>query len=463
MNTAIFLLVTFLTVGFAWEMRGDLIGGEEGAMFPGAVLGLCVSLFVPIAGIRNLFFLPMALGMSGMFFGGTETYAETFNYTYYGKTVKEKPSDLMHGMTGLALKGAGWFGICASVLSIGIIAFSNNNPYKWYEFIILVVLIPVARLLGVRLFNKPFDYDKKIFPKFYFSVEREEEWGGLLFILLLFFVFALVHKDWFSVIIILFGSFGGAISWVVAQLAHSLTKTRKKNGKYFFGKFQEDGYIDNWKLMEFLFGALGSVFIALGFIVQKTSCVEISIDTQKNNGLCCIFVALFFADAFLNLLTKNNTVKKIKEIIHRPVVCYVPILFMLLGEYRVAIFTILTVLVWQPLEELAFYQLYKANLNDKIIYVIFYLCAVSTAVCSMMYPFDNFGKSDGIVIFILLSIEYIICASTWNIVRYMHLNNCDSVIKSVKEMKTFQSVKINYILCVIISSLLMFACNGGTI
>lgn len=463
MTAFIFLLVTFLAVGFAWEMRGDLIGGEEGAMFPGAILGLCISLFVPVSGLKEFFFLPMALGMIGMFFGGTETYAETFDFTYYGKTLKDKPDNLRHGLAGLSLKGAPWFGICASVLAVGIKAFSNENPYKWYELVILVVLIPVARILGIKIFNSPFDFEKKIFPKFYFSKERKEEWGGLLFINALFLIFTLVKKDWFSVIIIAFGTVGGAISWVIAQMAHSLTKTKNRKGKYFFGKLQEKGYIDNWKLMEFLFGALGSVFIALGFVVQKNSLNEIFTDKQKIYGsdkaLLIAFIVLFFVDAILNLfMKKNKTVMKIKNIIHRPIVCYVPMLFIFLGVYRAAIFSILVVLVWQPLEELVFYQLYKADLDVKLTAVIDYIfIAIMTFVSLAVTPANFFaaGRINQMIVFICLSVEYIICASLWNIIRHMHINNENSIIKSVKEMKSFQSVKINYLLCVIISAVLM--------
>jgi len=460
MNIALFLIVVFLAVGFAWEMRGDLIGGEEGAMFPGAILGLVVAFFVPMDGLKEYFFIPMTLGMVGMFFGGTEPYAETFDFTYFGKTIKDKPSNLLKGLVGLAVKGSAWFGICASVLGIGIRAFSISNVYEWYELVLLVVLIPVARLIGIRIFNKPYDKEKKKFPLIYFSKESREEWGGLVLINLLCFFFAMSHNDWFSVIIIAFGTLGGAISWIIAQMAHAMTKTKMKNGKYFFGKLQEKGYIDNWKLMEFLFGALGSVFIALGFIIQKNTIYTFYISNytvEKNNHyLCYIFIALFFIDAILNLfMKKNSTVKKIKDIIHRPIICYIPMAFIFLGDYRVAVFGIITVLVWQPLEELLFYQLYKIDVSVKFETVLSFICIIATTVFSMIYPSDNITSVDYIVLFIILSAEYIICASSWNILRHMHIKKCDSIIKSIKEMKEFQSVKINYLLCVAASSFLM--------
>ena len=57
-------------------MRGAVIGGEKGAMLPGAFIGLILAWFSG-GGIRECFWIPAAAGLMGMTFGGIEPYGET--------------------------------------------------------------------------------------------------------------------------------------------------------------------------------------------------------------------------------------------------------------------------------------------------------------------------------------------------------------------------------------------------
>ena len=42
-NELVFIAISMLTLCFGWGMRGSAIGGEKGAMLPGAFMGiLCV-------------------------------------------------------------------------------------------------------------------------------------------------------------------------------------------------------------------------------------------------------------------------------------------------------------------------------------------------------------------------------------------------------------------------------------
>ena len=44
-NILLFLLLSTVSVSYGWGMRGTIIGGEKGAMLPGAFLGLLIALF----------------------------------------------------------------------------------------------------------------------------------------------------------------------------------------------------------------------------------------------------------------------------------------------------------------------------------------------------------------------------------------------------------------------------------
>ena len=46
--TATLLILAIIpAVSYAWGMRGTTIGGEKGAMLPGAMIGLLIAFFTP--------------------------------------------------------------------------------------------------------------------------------------------------------------------------------------------------------------------------------------------------------------------------------------------------------------------------------------------------------------------------------------------------------------------------------
>ena len=65
------VLFTTFAASYAWGMRGAVIGGEKGAILPGAFIGLILAWFAG-GEIRNCFWIPAAAAAMGMSYGGIE-------------------------------------------------------------------------------------------------------------------------------------------------------------------------------------------------------------------------------------------------------------------------------------------------------------------------------------------------------------------------------------------------------
>lgn len=109
-NAIVCILLTTLAASYGWGMRGSLIGGEKGAMLPGALTGLILGGFSGIGAVNAA-----AAGLMGMTFGGTETYGETIGFVLHRGREDYNP---VRGYVGLAFKGALWFSICGAFIGI---------------------------------------------------------------------------------------------------------------------------------------------------------------------------------------------------------------------------------------------------------------------------------------------------------------------------------------------------------
>ncbi len=457
----LFAAVTMTAVSFAWGMRGDLIGGEEGALLPGALLGFCIARFVLPKGFLFYCFYFIALGMTGMFIGGTEPYGETFNLIRWGDRGVPKAPDMKKGIAGLCIKGAPWFGICAAVLSVGFTALTGR--YKAWQLVLFVVLLPFVRSLGTLLFNCPHNPKEGKFPKIYFSEESREEWGGLWFMLLTFLVFEIVNRDMLALIVTLCGMAGGAFGWVISQLISCAATVRMKNGKYFFGKFREQGRIDTWKIMEFSYGALGSASIVFGFLLCRHTAREYAYLILKGSAdfgisetgyavMFAVWFALFILDNINHFIPgKAQWLKKPIEFLHRPMLCYIPMLFVLLGNMKVAMFMAILVLFWQAPEELCFVQLKK---RYKITVPAVISCILLIALAVILFAFITTVNIR--TWYILICADYFICASAADIAAQYGLEGRPkNIFKLIHSMGSFISVKLHYAFCIILAAVLL--------
>ena len=69
-NTLVFLAISVMVMCFGWGMRGSAIGGEKGAMLPGAIMGImCVWYTGSELLMENVFLFAAACAL-GYFYGG---------------------------------------------------------------------------------------------------------------------------------------------------------------------------------------------------------------------------------------------------------------------------------------------------------------------------------------------------------------------------------------------------------
>ncbi len=271
-DSIICILFVMLASSYSWGMRGTVIGGEKGAMLPGAFIGLILAWFAG-GGIRENFWLMAAAGLMGMTYGGSETYGETIGFVLHRNAGRNyRP---VKGYAGLFLKGALWFSICGGFIAFAVSSMAGDR-YSQADIIIFCLLIPLFQLAGYHIFNTPYDKDKGIHPKCYYSRTRREEWGGNLVTLLALIATAIIKSDSLMLSMICGGFIGGGIGWVVAMKFYEISVFPMKNGKYLFDRFFKKGIYNGWKTMEFTLGAIGGAGIALGFCGEYGSVEKIN-------------------------------------------------------------------------------------------------------------------------------------------------------------------------------------------
>lgn len=364
-DAIICILISTFAVSYGWGMRGSLIGGEKGAMLPGALIGLILGKFSGY----GMAVTAAAAGLMGMTFGGTETYGETIGFVLHRGRDDYNP---VKGYIGLAFKGALWFSVCGAFLGISL----SYGVYHYSEIFGFCLLIPVMQIVGQLIFNRPYKPEKNKFPKIYFSKTRREEWGGNLLMLVALVAFAVYHGDYFTLILIAGGFIFGAIGWLVGMRAFVATVFPLKNGKYLFGKAYHKGIIDGWKIMEFILGAFGGFGLSLAYCLGY-SYIEIYQESASLNGLefiddeylqgwiPVILVACVIGIVAVNLISficdkKGKAVNSyILDHIERPFYNVIPMMFVLAGT--AGEFVTVFMLVFVVVNKLIFDRFKKVN------------------------------------------------------------------------------------------------------
>ena len=379
----IFVIFSGIAVSYGWGMRGTIIGGEKGAMLPGALMGLLMALF---SGSEVLAASPWILAGAGaltMYSGGCMTYGETLHLSM-GE--KNSPT-LTKGLIALFLKGGIWFGIFGGLLSLFITAISGQ--LKIWQIILFFCLLPVFALTFYFIFNKPLIPDENRFPKIYFSIKRQESWGGLFGILIEIIIFALITKDWSCLAMILGSFISGSVGWVIGQIMQIKGKYPNKKGKHLFDKLYRKNALETWKLMECTLGAFGGIGCSVTFILAKPLFAEkfSLIDAKGLHSyipeskitfiLTILYLVILGVDYIQYIIRPNKSAgyKKYKKLCNDTefaIYSTVPLFLGMLGVHRiieiVAVPVVLHVLSQELLEKEI--KLNKADILDKILALI---------------------------------------------------------------------------------------------
>lgn len=254
-SKSLFILLPAIAMMLGWGLRGHIGGGPFGAMIPGAMVALSISLLLKLppafASILVVF------GVFGIGLGGEMTYGQTLGFL-------RNPDTVWWGTAGTTLKGSAWGFLGGAVFSMGFLF--HRIPKK----IILkgLLLMMAGYFLGFKLINEPM--------LLYFSDPanpRAESWAALLFgavSLLVYLRFRISTSDFRLVRrFALYGLAGGGLGfglggfWMV--LGSNLPDVLFKNW---------------WKAMEFTFGfLLGG---AMGLAAWKSRNVIIPDETAEN-------------------------------------------------------------------------------------------------------------------------------------------------------------------------------------
>ncbi|MBR5262334.1 MAG: hypothetical protein IKV49_00800 [Clostridia bacterium] len=347
-NIFVFLAASMLCMCFGWGMRGSAIGGEKGAMLPGALLGVMCTWYTGSELLMQNVFIFAAACSLGYFYGGIETYGSTMGLILNHDTPRYNPS---LGYLALAFKGSLWGGLGAGFLGVSFSAISGI-VYKWYDFVIFFALIPLLQQIGYRIFNTPYDPDNDRMPKVCFSEKRREEWGRNLAVIAALLVLMLLRRDFFGLLMWGAGTVAGAVGWVIGIAIFDRQLHPLKNGRRMFGRLSEVGVIDGWKIMEFTQGSFNGLIIGGAFAfgwpiaaknleqAESTGKLWNALPPNADAVLPWVFCALIICSMLLFIIPIKKNGRLIEEntleLFERPCYMVAPLCLIMLGSTKMA-------------------------------------------------------------------------------------------------------------------------------
>ncbi len=344
-NVFAFLAASMLCMCFGWGVRGSAIGGEKGAMLPGALLGVVCTWYTGSALLMQNVFLFAAAGALGYFYGGMETYGSTMGLVLQRGTAWHNPP---LGYLALAFKGSIWGGLGAGFLGVSFSA-ASGTVYKWYDFVVFFALVPFIQQIGYRIFNTPYDPENGKMPKVCFSDKRREEWGRNLVVIAALLVLMFVRRDIFGILMCAAGALAGSSGWVVGIFVFDKQLSSALKGKHMFGVLSRYNVVDGWKIMEFIQGCFNGLIIGLAFVLGWPLAAKKLAKAEYEGKLWCglpsmveavlpwVFCALIIGIAFLYATKKFRKINdNILDVIERPFYMVMPLCLIMLGSVTMA-------------------------------------------------------------------------------------------------------------------------------
>ncbi|HUZ46201.1 MAG TPA: hypothetical protein VMW54_06150 [Terriglobia bacterium] len=232
-----FILLPGLAMWLGWGIRGEF-GHSTGAMIPGAFLALALWILLP--GKKFSRGLLIALSAVGFGFGGGMTTLESAgmaigHYSYV-------PNATVLGYSGLVLKGALWALFGGAGLGVAFTA----SRYRLKDIILAGIFMAGSYYAGWALINRP--------KLLYFSVDRPESWGGLLFAAIVLLVWLTVRGHTrIPLVLALCAAASAAIGYPIAVTIHG------------YALYHHSGFWYHWwRVAETTFGTFMGVGLGLG-------------------------------------------------------------------------------------------------------------------------------------------------------------------------------------------------------
>ncbi len=349
-----FILLSVVSVSYGWGLRGTTIGGEKGAMLPGAIMGLLIAVFSGSAYLRENFFFLAALGSAGMFFGGCDTYGETL-----GLTMNSRPAlNMKKGLIALFVKGFLWFSIFGAFVGLGLAALTGKY-FTVGQIAAIFAIMPVSMIGFYFIFNRPLNPKNGKFPKIYFSLTRQESWGALFGIFLVLMLVSIFKKLAFPISYSLFCGLFGGVGWIVGQLMQVYCQQYAAGAKSAFGRFWGKPYIGGWKVMECVLGAFGGLGASLGIVLFYKQFSALHTEAFWNplpnleKPLAYAFLGILAID-IIHYFVSSKKIKIVFEALEFPIYAILPLLFVFLGNRMLAVLSSFFTLFWVIAQETAF-------------------------------------------------------------------------------------------------------------
>ena len=267
--------------GLGWGIRGQY-GHETGAMIAGLLVCLTLVLLHCPGGVSLRLARAVAWGTIGVGFGGSMTYGQTVGLTHDAALVGNWEA-LRWGLLGLSLKGGLWIGFCGLFLGMGL----GGQRYRLGELACMLAAMIGLQLVGIRLFNEPFDPAARVLPNIYFSADwyffpdavelkpRPEVWGGLLLALAGATAYVGIGRgDRLALRLALFAMLGGAIGFPLGQCIQAFHAWNPQLFQDGFGKSIDP--INWWNCMETTFGAVWGGVLGLGVWLNRARIAPLS-------------------------------------------------------------------------------------------------------------------------------------------------------------------------------------------
>lgn len=259
--------------GLAWGIRGQY-GHETGAMMAGLLVSLTLVYLLCWGASSSQVVRAVAWTTIAMGVGGSMTYGQTLGLTQNPPVIGNWAA-LGWGLLGCAVKGGLWIGFAGVFLGMGL----SGVRYRPIELLLLTLGLVAVYILGMTIFNSPFDIENKRLPLLYFSsawrwepgadIEpRREYWGGMVLALAAVAAYVRIRrKDTLALRMALWGLLGGAVgfplgqslqawhAWNAAAVSEALPWLSTK--------------INWWNMMETTFGATMGGTLGLGLWLNR--------------------------------------------------------------------------------------------------------------------------------------------------------------------------------------------------
>lgn len=251
-SKSMYIFFPALAMMLGWGLRGHIGGGPFGAMIPGAMVALSISLLLelPVTVTSVL----LVFGVTAIGLGGEMTYGQTLSFL-------RNPDTVWWGTAGTTLKGAMWGLTGGAVLGLGFVFKGTRKKIIITAFLLLILGV----FIGFKLINDPM--------LLYFSDPvnpRPESWAALLFgaVMLLVYLKIKIPASEFKVIFryTFLGMIGGGLGFGLGGLWMVL------------GSHLPDVIFKSWwKAMEFTFGFLFGAFLGYATWLSRTDSVIINL------------------------------------------------------------------------------------------------------------------------------------------------------------------------------------------